>query len=297
MSRIGKKPIPSPPASRSRSTPGSVTVKGPKGELSERIDPDITVAQDDGAADRHAADRPRAAPCAARPDPLAGRQHGHGRHRGLREAARDPGRRLPRSAQGAGSRDAARLQPPGQRQGARRDQLRGARSRPRSSSGASPSSASARSPPRSASGGRRSRTRARASATRASTSSARSEASSERGIKTKEQARLRRHRRVRSKITGTAERPRLAVYRSNARIYAQLIDDARGHTLAAASSLDKDVAGAEARRAGRAGRQADRRAGQGGRRRAWSSSTAAATSTTAGSRRWPTPPARAGLEF
>jgi large subunit ribosomal protein L18 len=61
-------------------------------------------------------------------------------------------------------------------------------------------------------------------------------------VKTKEQGRLRRHRRVRSKITGTANRPRLAVYRSNARIYAQVIDDASGHTLVAASSLDKDVA-------------------------------------------------------
>ena len=64
-------------------------------------------------------------------------------------------------------------------------------------------------------------------------------------VKTKEQGRLRRHRRVRSKITGTAARPRLAVYRSNSRIYAQLIDDTSGHTLVAASSLDKDVAGAK----------------------------------------------------
>jgi len=64
-------------------------------------------------------------------------------------------------------------------------------------------------------------------------------------VKTKEQGRLRRHRRVRSKITGTAARPRLAVYRSNARIYAQVIDDASGHTLVAASSLDKDVAGSK----------------------------------------------------
>jgi len=64
-------------------------------------------------------------------------------------------------------------------------------------------------------------------------------------VKTKEQGRLRRHRRVRSKITGTAVRPRLAVYRSNARIYAQLIDDTSGHTLVAASSLDKDIAGAK----------------------------------------------------
>jgi large subunit ribosomal protein L18 len=62
-------------------------------------------------------------------------------------------------------------------------------------------------------------------------------------VQTKEQARLRRHRRVRVKVTGTATRPRLAVYRSNARIYAQLIDDDAGHTLAAASSREKELAG------------------------------------------------------
>ncbi len=50
------------------------------------------------------------------------------------------------------------------------------------------------------------------------------------------EARQRRHRRVRGKITGTAERPRLAVFRSNSDIYAQVIDDAKGHTLAAADS-------------------------------------------------------------
>jgi large subunit ribosomal protein L18 len=49
-------------------------------------------------------------------------------------------------------------------------------------------------------------------------------------------ARLRRHRRIRGKVVGSSERPRLAVARSNKRIYAQIIDDARGHTLAAAGS-------------------------------------------------------------
>ena len=53
--------------------------------------------------------------------------------------------------------------------------------------------------------------------------------------------RQRRHRRVRAKLSGTAARPRLAVYRSNARIYAQLIDDEAGHTLAAASSGEKQL--------------------------------------------------------
>jgi len=53
-------------------------------------------------------------------------------------------------------------------------------------------------------------------------------------------ARLKRHARVRSKITGTAERPRLDVFRSNSHIYAQLIDDVKGVTLAAAGSNEKD---------------------------------------------------------
>jgi len=52
--------------------------------------------------------------------------------------------------------------------------------------------------------------------------------------------RLRRHRRVRKKITGTAERPRLAVYRSNKHITVQLINDFDGHTVASASTVEPD---------------------------------------------------------
>ena len=51
----------------------------------------------------------------------------------------------------------------------------------------------------------------------------------------------RRHKRVRTKISGTAERPRLCVYRSNSNIYAQIIDDVAGNTLVSASTLDKEV--------------------------------------------------------
>ena len=56
----------------------------------------------------------------------------------------------------------------------------------------------------------------------------------------KNEARLRRHRRVRGKISGTAERPRLDVFRSAKHIYCQVIDDVQGVTLASASSMDKD---------------------------------------------------------
>ncbi|MDB5350626.1 MAG: ribosomal protein bacterial type [Planctomycetota bacterium] len=56
-----------------------------------------------------------------------------------------------------------------------------------------------------------------------------------------EARRLRRQRRVRNRISGTTARPRLAVFRSSKHIYAQIIDDVVGKTLAAASSLDADV--------------------------------------------------------
>jgi large subunit ribosomal protein L18 len=55
--------------------------------------------------------------------------------------------------------------------------------------------------------------------------------------------RLKRHVRVRAKISGTADRPRLNVYRSNAHIYAQIIDDEKGVTLCAASSNEKGFEG------------------------------------------------------
>lgn len=56
-------------------------------------------------------------------------------------------------------------------------------------------------------------------------------------------ARQRRHRRVRAKISGTAERPRLNVFRSLGNIYAQVIDDVAGHTLASASTVDRELRG------------------------------------------------------
>jgi len=55
------------------------------------------------------------------------------------------------------------------------------------------------------------------------------------------QARLKRKKRIRKKLVGTTNRPRLCVFRSARHIYAQVIDDSRGQTLAAASSMEKDV--------------------------------------------------------
>jgi large subunit ribosomal protein L18 len=60
-------------------------------------------------------------------------------------------------------------------------------------------------------------------------------------IRNQHEARRRRHRRVRKKIRGTAERPRLAVYRSNRHIVAQVIDDLTGRTIAAAASTEAAV--------------------------------------------------------
>ena len=105
--------------------------------------------------------------------------------------------------------------------------------------------------------------------------------------------RLKRHKRVRGKISGTPERPRLNVFRSNTNIYAQVIDDVTGKTLVSASSLEK----------GFEGKGSDCEAAK---KVAWLSRsaprppalrpsclTAAATCTTAACRPWPRVPVRA----
>ena len=61
----------------------------------------------------------------------------------------------------------------------------------------------------------------------------------------KQEKRARRHKRIRSKISGTLERPRLSVFKSNTSMYAQLIDDSRGTTLAAAKGAKAEVVGGE----------------------------------------------------
>ncbi len=60
-------------------------------------------------------------------------------------------------------------------------------------------------------------------------------------VMTNRQRRLKRRRRVRARVTGTAERPRLSVYRSNRGVFAQLIDDSKGHTLAAVNWIEPDL--------------------------------------------------------
>jgi large subunit ribosomal protein L18 len=60
-------------------------------------------------------------------------------------------------------------------------------------------------------------------------------------VQTRDAKRLRRRRRVRAKVRGTAERPRLAVFRSNRGVQAQLIDDVRGHTVAAVNWTEQEL--------------------------------------------------------
>ena len=86
----------------------------------------------------------------------------------------------------------------------------------------------------------------------------------------KDRATVRRavHRRIRKKVQGTAERPRLAIYRSLNHIYAQIIDDERGQTIASASTTEKDLRGGtggniEAAAARRPGDRRARRIAQG----------------------------------
>ena len=59
--------------------------------------------------------------------------------------------------------------------------------------------------------------------------------------KSRSEVRVNKHRKLRNRFSGTAERPRLAVFRSNNHMYAQIIDDTVGNTLVAASTLEKDV--------------------------------------------------------
>ena len=84
-------------------------------------------------------------------------------------------------------------------------------------------------------------------------------------VLTKRQRRLKRQRRVRARVKGTAERPRLSVYRSNKGVFAQLIDDTKGHTVAAVNWIEPDLrkltASEQAKKAGELLAERAKRAG------------------------------------
>ena len=110
------------------------------------------------------------------------------------------------------------------------------------------------------------------------------------------EARLRRHRRVRGKVSGTADRPRLVVFRSNKGIFAQLVDDEAGRTLASASWLgQRSFKGTKTEQAAAVGKALAAEAKRPASRRA--SSTGAAICTTDASRRSPTARAREDSSF
>lgn len=68
---------------------------------------------------------------------------------------------------------------------------------------------------------------------------------------TRAERRIRRHKRIRKRVVGTPERPRLAIYRSLHHFYAQIIDDTKGHTLVSASTLDREFEELKGKRGGR----------------------------------------------
>ncbi len=115
----------------------------------------------------------------------------------------------------------------------------------------------------------------------------------------KKEIRNRIHQRIRRKLRGTAERPRLAVFRSVAHIYAQVIDDAEGTTLVSASSVDKGGARTKTAATWRRPRRSASWWPSAPRRRASSRwcSTAADINITAASRRWPMPRGKRDWSF
>ena len=258
MSRIGRQPVTIPAGVEVAIDGTEVTVKGPKGTLSQVIPADMLVSIDDGTL---TVERP-----------TDGREHRslHGLTRSL----------IANMVEGVTNGYEKRLEivGVGYRAALKDDDLefalgfshpvvfetpegidvRGAGADPRDRARASTSSWSVKSPRTSGSSASQSRTRARASATRANTSGGRPARRPGGGVamrsaRSSEQARIRRHRRVRKKVSGTAERPRLAVFRSNRHIYAQLVDDRAARTLASASDLGAAGAvGARTRPRGRA---------------------------------------------
>ena len=277
MSRIGRVPHPRPLAASTSTIERPRTSRSrAQGHARARRCPATSPsARTDGDAARRAARRRAPEPRPARPHPLARQQHGRRRHRGFTQGARDRRRRLPghgpgrrrssswpsasatrsRSTPPTASPSRCRRRPASSCRGIDKEMvgqvaadIRKIR-KPEPYKGKGVRYAGEDVQPQGRKGGEVSM------ASRQATSSRRAS---------------RRHHRVRKKVRGTAERPRLAVFRSNKHITAQVIDDLTGRTLAAACTVEADL------RAGRHGQQGGgrhrrppgRRAGQGRRRRA-----------------------------
>ena len=294
MSRIGKQPIAVPDGVEITIEPELVNVKGPKGELEERVSRDIGVAQENGEI-------------------VVTRSTDRGEHRALHGLTRSlianmvegvtSGFEKRLEIQGVGYR--AQLQGNKIVLGARLLAPGRGRTRPRASSSRCPQPTQIIVRGHLQAGRRRDRRAhpqaAPAGALQGQGHPLRGRARGPEGrqarmspVKTKPQARLRRRRRVRAKVHGTAERPRLSVFRSNRGIQAQLIDDVQGHTVAAVNLDRGRPQGAGPHGAGQARRRAAGAAAPRTPASRSACSIAAATATTAASRRWPTARARAG---
>ena len=289
MSRIGKQPIDVPAGVTVTIDPGRVTVHGPKGELRQVVPAAHEIAAGGRPDRRHAPDRARRGPRAARPDAHARREHGRGRHEGLREEARDPGRRLPRRARRAptsscrsATRTRCKIKPrtgiefevPDADAG-RRPRHRQADGRP--DRGGDPQGA----PARAVQGqGHPLRGRVRPPEGRASAHEHALPTREARAAPSSPRARQgRRHRRAAAPRRVPLEPRHLRAARRRRR---------RPHARRVVGLDLRQVVQGRQDRAGRRGRQGARRGREEGRHRGASCSTAAATSTTDASRRSPT---------
>ena len=251
MSRVGRSPSRSPRTSRCRCRRAGVQVQGPKGQARRPA-----AARDQLLGGGRPAALPaleRRAPAARLPRPgaRAGAERADRRDPGLQQGAGHRRRRL----QGRWSRATRSCSRSASRTPWSSRSRRASRSRSTSrrawSSRASTGSASARWRRRSAAAqagslqaeGDPLRRRGAEEEGRQGRRHGRGEVGDAMRIKTKEDVRARLHARIRKKLAGKPERPRLAVFRSQSHIYAQVIDDEAGRTLCAASSLEKALQG------------------------------------------------------
>ena len=314
MSRIGRKPLPAPQGGDARPEAGLRQRQGAEGGAVEGRCPTASRIKTEAdkilvSARRRLAREPRQ----ARPRARAPRQHGQGRDRRLDARARDQRRRLPRRGRRRHHDHGARLLAPGRVQAAEGRHRQGRQE---------PDHAVERGPrprrPDRGQGARAARPRALQGQGRQVRRGSRSNARSARPARpaaakprrtknahgrkqARKQSRKKRHRSLRKRIEGTAERPRLAVFRSTRHIYAQVIDDLDKKTLAAISDATLEAPRARPRRAtatqparrlapSRSAPPSPRSASR--RASTRSCSIARATSTTGGSRRSPTGRAR-----
>ena len=299
MSRVGRKVIVVPAGVKVSVSETALEVQGPKGKLTTPVPPGIKFAPRGPGAVLPARERRAPAARLPRPGAGAGPERGQGRDRGVQPRtstswawATAPRSRATRSSSPSATRTRSSTRSPrGSRSRSRSRRgsrcrastgRRWARWRPRSASLRQARSLQAEGDPLRRRGAEEEGGQGRSDRREVTEERERRGAKGPRerppkremSTKTKQDIRQRLHDRIRKKIRGTPERPRLAVFRSQGHIYAQVIDDDAGRTLCAASSLDKDLRG-RSRSAGATWRRrrsvgtliAEPRQGEGDRRR------------------------------